>query len=109
MTTTATVTRFRPVPDADLGFWQHDGTVYATVGEDCENVLILTSDRATATTVATAHFAEVGVDLEFVDFDAMRALWAVFEWEPEGAECPWLWSPAAEGDDQAVPVHYLPA
>ncbi len=107
--TTATVTRFRPVQDDDLGFWQHDGTVYATVGEDCENVLILTADQDTAMKVAAAHFHDVGIDLADVDFDAMRALWAVFEYMPETPDYLWQWSPAAEGDDQAVPVHYLPA
>ena len=107
--TTTTAARFRPVPDDDLGFWEHDGVPFATVGEDCENVLVLTNDRDTAVKVATAHFADVGIDLDYVNFDSMQALWAVFEWEPEGAECPWLWSPADEGDDLAVHVYYLPA
>jgi hypothetical protein len=34
----------------------------------------------------------------------------VFEWEPEDAESPWTVSwDAAEGDDQAVHIYYLPA
>jgi len=103
--------RFTPVPDDYAGIWEHDGVVYVTTGEEGENVLVITLDRDTAVAVMTAHFTDIGydVDRDDVNFDLLEPLWAVFEWQPEDADSPWLWSEAKQGDDLAVHVYYLPA
>lgn len=101
--------RFTPVPDDCAGIWEHDGTPYVTVGEEGENVLVITGDRNTAIAVMTGHFTDMDIDLKYVDFDSMQGLWAVFEWQPEDADSPWLWSEAKQGDDLAVHAYYLPA
>ena len=82
----------------------------AFIGEDAEDLILLTDDQDKAVEAAAAYFREADIDLEYVHFDSMRPYWAVFEWEPEDAECPWTvrWD-AAEGDDQAVHVYLLPA
>jgi hypothetical protein len=100
--------RFIPTVDDLEGVWE--GVPLCSIGEDGD-LIVLTGDRAKAIAAARTYLDEMGgVDLDYVDFDDIRAHWAVFEWQPEGAECPWLvdWD-AAEGDDQAIRIHYLPA
>ncbi|MGW2384340.1 hypothetical protein [Streptomyces sp. NPDC001658] len=100
--------RFTPTPADLLGVWE--GVPLSTVGEDGEDLILLTADRDKAVAAAKAYDAEVGVHPDSANYDRVRACWAVFEWEPEDAEFPWTvdWD-AAEGDDQAVQIYYLPA
>lgn len=102
--------RFTPAPDDMLGVWE--GVPLSTIGEDAEALIIITDDRAKAWEAASAYFREVGIDIDpdYQDADDLLPKWAVFEWEPEDAECPWTvnWD-AAEGDDQAIQLYYLPA
>lgn len=102
------VGRFQPTPADMLGVW-HDVPL-ATIGEDGEDLILLTTDRDKATTAAIAYARETDIDPDYVDYDALKPCWAVFEWAPEDAEFAWSvrWD-AAQGDDQAVHIFYLPA
>lgn len=99
---------FTPSEADMVGVWED--VPLATIGEDGEALILLTDDRDKAIQSATAYDREVGIDIGYVDYERMAAHWAVFTWEPEDAEFPWTvrWD-AAEGDDQAVRIHYLPA
>lgn len=100
--------RFQPTPADMLGVWE--GVPVSTIGEDGEVLILLTGDRDEALAAAVAYDREVGLELDSVDYESMRPCWAVFEWEPEGSEFPWtVRFDAAEGDDQAVHIFYLPA
>ena len=101
--------RFIPVADDRNGFYERAGVLLAVIGEDGEEFVFLTDTRDKAREAAGAYLAETGWDLDYVDLDALTPRWVVFEWEPEDAECPWFMNAAAEGDDQALRVHYLPA
>jgi hypothetical protein len=48
-------------------------------------------------------------DFDAVAAAAVRAFWAVFEWQPEDSEMPWIVRWPADGEDCAVRIHYLPA
>jgi hypothetical protein len=102
--------RFQPTPDDLLGVWE--GVPLSTVGEDGEELILLTDDREKAWQAASAYFNAFGIDIDpdYQDASDLEPCWAVFEWEPEDAEFPWTvrWD-AAEGDDQAVHIYYLPA
>lgn len=100
--------RFVPTAEDMLGVWE--GVPLATIGEDGEDLILLTDDPVKAQAAAAAFDAEVGIDLAAIDYESMRACWAVFTWEPEDAPSPWTvnWD-AAEGDGLAVQIHYLPA
>lgn len=100
---------FAPAADDLNGFYEKAGVLLATIGEDGEDLVIVTDDPEKAREAAAAYDAEIGVDLDFVDYAAIRPKWAVFEWQPEDSESPWTVRWAAEGDDQAVHIHYLPA
>ncbi|MFI8792633.1 hypothetical protein [Streptomyces sp. NPDC055105] len=103
--------RFTPERSDTNGFYEKDGVLLAAIGKDREDLIVIAEGREKAIAVARAYLDDQAwVDLDYVDFDNIRAHWAVFEWEPEGAESPWTvrWD-AAEGDDQAVRIHYLPA
>lgn len=99
---------FTPSEADMVGVWE--GVPLATIGEDGEALILLTDDRDKAVAAATAYDREVGVDIHYVDYERIKPYWAVFTWEPEDAEFPWTvrWD-AAEGDDQAIRIHYLPA
>lgn len=100
--------RFTPTPADMLGVWE--GVPLSTIGEDGEDLILITDDPAKARAAAMAYDQEVGVHPDSADYGRLRPGWAVFEWEPEDSECPWTvrWD-AAEGDDQAVHIFYLPA
>lgn len=103
--------RFTPERSDTYGFYEKDGVLIAAICEDGEDLIVITDDREKAIAVAHAYLDDQAwVDLDYVDFDDIRAHWAVFEWEPEDAESPWTvrWD-AAEGDDQAIHIFYLPA
>jgi hypothetical protein len=99
---------FTPAANDLLGVWED--VPLATIGEDGTDLIILTDDRDKAVAAARAYDREVGVDVHFVNYDAIKAYWAVFTWEPEDSEFPWTvrWD-AQEGDNQAIRIHYLPA
>lgn len=103
--------RFTPEASDANGFWEKEGVLLAAIGEDGEDLVIITGLREEAIAAARAYLDDQAwVDLDYVDFDDIRTHWAVFEWEPEDAECPWIvhWD-AQESDDQAIRIHYLPA
>ena len=90
--------------------FEYDGVIVVQFEED--DLAALTGDRAKAEAAVATYLRErCGIDDETAISDELAELkqqWAVFEWEPEDAECAWLMNPAAEGDDQALQVHYLP-
>jgi hypothetical protein len=102
--------RFTPVASDTNGFYETAGVLLAVIGEDGEDFVILTGDQDKAREAVTVYAAEIGMDLDFIDFGLLHPYWAVFEWEPEDAECPWTvrWD-ASESDDQAVHIFHLPA
>ncbi|MGW1468487.1 hypothetical protein ACWCPT_29595 [Streptomyces sp. NPDC002308] len=75
--------------------------------EDGDLVLV-TADREAAIKALEAYCVYVGMEFDDLDLDALEACWRTFEWQPEGAEYRWVMSTAAEGDDMALLVHYLP-
>lgn len=105
---------FVPTADDMIGVWE--GVPVAPIGEDGGDLIFLTDDLDEndaldkARAAAAAYDAEVGLDLDAVDYAALHPVWAVFTWGPEDAECPWTVNlAAAEGDEKAVRIHYLPA
>lgn len=96
--------RFTPTADHFGGAWE--GVPVFQLGDD--DIVILTADRPRAAAALNAFCQDMYIDREYLP--AMQARWAVFEWEPEDAECPWTvrWD-ATEGDEQAVRIFYLPA
>lgn len=102
--------RFIPVASDTNGFYDKEDVLLATIGEDGEDLVLITTDRAKAISAAIAYLNEMEVDTQYVRFEAIEAYWAVFEWQPEDSECPWsvAW-PATEADDQALHIYYLPA
>jgi hypothetical protein len=102
--------RFIPAAGEQPGFSEHAGVLVAALGEDGEDLVIVTDDPAKARAALTAYAEWVGIDVDYVDADDLSPYWAVFEWEPEDAEGPWTarWD-AVKGDDQDVHIYYLPA
>ncbi|MER6092518.1 hypothetical protein [Streptomyces bluensis] len=103
--------RFQPTVEVLDGEWE--GVPICSLGEDGA-LIALTDDLAKAVTAMNTYRRDMAgclYDPEFdtVTADGPEAHWAVFEWEPEDAECPWLMSRAQEGDEMAVHIHYLPA
>jgi hypothetical protein len=102
--------RFIPEASDSNGFYMQAGSLLAAIGEDGEELVIVTDDLAKAQAAATAWAKETGLDLDYLGLEDLDPRWVVFEWEPEDAECPWTVSwEASEGDDQAVHIYYLPA
>lgn len=103
--------RFRPTAK-DLGDFVFDGVAVVAFDED-EDAIMLTDDPAKAVAAAGTYLREVcDIDDESTIRDEVKRLvkrWVVFEWQPEGAECPWLMDWASEGDDMDVQLYYLPA
>lgn len=102
--------RFTPVASDQFGFYEHAGILLATIGEDGEDLVMVTDGREKAIAAARGYLDSIGVDVDYVYLDTVRPHWAVFEWEPEDAEMPWTvrWD-VSEGDDQAVHLYHLPA
>jgi hypothetical protein len=105
--------RFTPTADELEGEWE--GVPLCSIGEDGD-VIALTDDHAQAVHAMGVYRRDMASCLYNPDFDEIDpakvvAHWAVFEWEPEDAECPWTvrWGDDVEGEDQAVRIHYLPA
>lgn len=98
---------FTPTVKDMLGVWAD--VPLSTIGEDGEDLIILTDGKDKAQAAAVAYADEIGLDLSAIDFEALHACWAVFTWEPEDAEYPWTVRWASEGDEKAVRIHYLPA
>jgi hypothetical protein len=110
-----------PVPQLPMGRFQpstqHPGFDYEHRGVlvvefDDGDMAAIAADRNEAEVAIAAYLREqCGIDDEAAVRDELAELkpqWAVFEWEPEDAECAWLMHTAAEDDDQALRVHYLP-
>lgn len=111
-----------PVPELPMGRfqpnlqhpgidWEYDGVIVVRFEEG--DLAAITADRAKAeAAVATFLRERDGIEDESDISDELAELkpqWAVFEWEPEDAECAWLMNYATENDDQALQVHYLPS
>ena len=74
------------------------------------DIVLLTADPAAARAALLAYFQDQDMDPDYHDLDLLELRWVVFEWQPEDAECPWLMTfGAAEDDDMALQIHYLPA
>jgi hypothetical protein len=102
--------RFIPFASDQNGFYEKAGVLVAAIGEDGEDLIVVT-DNADKARAALADYADwTGLDPDSMGLHHLRPYWAVFEWEPENAEGPWTvrWD-AAEGDDQAVHIYLLPA
>lgn len=104
--------RFTPTPSDDNGFLEQNGVLLSTIGEDGEDLILIVGpgQQEKAIAAASAYLDSVGVDIHYVNFDAISPHWAVFEWRAEDALSPWSvrWD-AAQGDDQAVHIYHLPA
>jgi hypothetical protein len=101
--------RFLPVASDQNGFYEKAGVLVATVGEEGEDILLLTADPVAARAALHEYAEWAGLDLDHIGVGDLRPKWAVFEWEPEDAECPWgvRWG-VTEDDDQAVHIYHLP-
>lgn len=101
--------RFTPTAGDASAIREKEGVLFAAIGEDGEDLVLITDDRDKAWKAAAAYLRGAGIDPDYVDAGDLKAKWAVFEWQPEDAECPWLvhW-PVEESDDQAVHIYYLP-
>jgi len=97
--------RFHPTADDFLGEWEG---VLVTDFPDGD-IVLLSGDQDAAQKALAAYAADMGMDPEFMHFEDLAARWAVFAWQPEDAECPWLMDFAEPGDDMALRIHYLPA
>lgn len=100
--------RFLPVASDQNGFYEKAGVLVATVGEEGEDLIVLTTDPVAARAALHEYAEWSGLDLDHIGVGDLRPKWAVFEWEPEDAECPWTinWD-VSEGDDQAVHIYHL--
>jgi len=108
-----------PVPDLPMGafipeaddrnaLWEIDGVLCTTIGEDGDDIVIITADQDAALATARAHLQGTRIDIQSVDFTQLAAHWAVFEWEPEDSEMPWQVRWPADGHEKAVHIYYLP-
>jgi hypothetical protein len=102
---------FTPVADDTNGFYEKAGVLLAPIGEDGEDLVIITGDLNKARAAAAQYANDTDLDPDYLDLDDLRPEWAVFEWEPEDSEIPWTvrWGDEFKGSDQAVRIHYLPA
>jgi hypothetical protein len=100
--------RFAPVANDMNGFYEHAGVLVLAIGEDGEDLVVITDDKEKAFAAAVGYGPTLGFDEDFFDREDMQARWVVFEWQPEDAEYTWLMNVAAQGDDQAVHIYYLP-
>jgi hypothetical protein len=103
--------RFTPTVDELEGEWE--GVPICSIGEDGD-VIALTNDHKQAVHAISVYRRDMAGCLYNPDFDAVaaaavRAFWAVFEWQPEDSEMPWIVRWPADGEDHAVRIHYLPA
>lgn len=103
--------RFTPAAKHPGIDYVYDGVIVVQFEED--DLAALTPDRDKAEAAVATYLREhCGIDDETAIRDELAELkqqWVVFEWEPEDAECAWLMNLAAEGDEHALQVHYLPA
>ncbi|WP_331741437.1 hypothetical protein OG760_37680 (plasmid) [Streptomyces sp. NBC_00963] len=103
-----TMGRFRPTAKDFGGAWE--GVPVCRMEED--DIVILAAVPSAARGAAAAYLREVCGDSDDVIREYLRWLtdrWVTFEWQREDAEYPWLMVSAAEGDEQALHIHYLPA
>lgn len=99
---------FIPTADDRNGIYEHHGVLYAAIGEDGEDLIVVTEDLDVAKKIARHHAESTDLDLDDEALEDFRGEWSQFVWEPEGALCPWVWTPASEGAEHAVHVFSLP-
>jgi hypothetical protein len=97
--------RFRPTVDDLEGEWEGVPVCRFENG----HIIALTPDRKAALAALAAYCTDMDYGVEAMSLGDVQSQWAVFTWQPEDAECPWLMDDANEGDDQAIQLHYLPA
>ena len=103
--------RFVPTAEQLEGEWE--GVPICSLNEDGD-LIALTNDHDRAVAAMNVYRRAMGGCLYNPEFDTvapdrLKAQWAVFEWQPEDSDLDWLVTWAAEGDDQAVQLYYLPA
>lgn len=102
--------RFNPSVEK-IGSAAYQGVTVCNFDDD--DLAALTDDKGKAVAAVAAHLREAwGIEDDEVireHTDDLVAKWVYFAWEPEDAECAWRMHWAAEGDDQAIRVHYMPA
>lgn len=98
--------RFTPTADDFGGDWE--GVPVCSL--ESEDIILLTDDRSRAAAALHEFCKDMWIDIDRESLPALQSGWAVFEWQPEDSEHPWMvrWD-AAEGDDHAVHIYYLPA
>ena len=103
--------RFIPFASDENGFYDKAGVLIAAIGQDGEDLIVLTDDLDKARAAVTVYAEWTGLDPDSVDLNDLRPEWAVFEWQEEDAEYPWVvrWDDAVEGTDHAIRIHHLPA
>lgn len=100
---------FTPVADDKNAIYEHGGVLYAAIGEDGEDLIVVTEDLDVAKKVARVYAEDADLYLDDAALEGFRGEWSQLVWEPEDAECPWVWAPANKDDEHAVHVFYLPA
>ncbi|MFF1444177.1 hypothetical protein [Streptomyces sp. NPDC058295] len=96
--------RFQPIPEEMNAV--RGNVPLAVVGAN--DLILLTTDPDAAVAAATAYLPDMGFNPDTVDWSTLEARWAVFEWPEDPASLAWTHAWAVEGDDQAVPLFYLP-
>jgi hypothetical protein len=99
---------FAPIADIRNAIYEKGGVLYAVIGEDSEDLIVVTEDLDVAKGVARQHAEDAGLALDEVALEKFSPEWSQFVWEPEGALCPWVWTPASKDDEYAVHVYRLP-
>lgn len=101
---------FTPVADDRMGFYEKAGVLLTAIGEDGEDIVVITSDLDEARAAVTEYAQWAGYDPDYMNLDALHPYMALFTWEREDAECPWTVSFADRiADNQAVHIYYLPS
>ncbi|MFD9070557.1 hypothetical protein [Streptomyces lasiicapitis] len=103
-----------PVPPLPMGRFVPTAADFSGAWEGvpvCEfedgDIVVLTGDPGRADSALAVYCRDMDMDREYLP--AMEPRWVVFEWQPEGAECPWFMTFADAGDDMAVRIHYVRA
>lgn len=99
------VGRFRPIPEELTAV--RAGVPLTVVDGDA--LILFTDDSDEAVEAATAFLPVMGYDPATVDWSLLEPRWAVFDWPEDTSSFTWSHAFGTADDDQAVPVHYLPA
>lgn len=98
------VGRFTPIPE-ELNAVRA-GVPLAVIGAN--DLILLTTDPDAAIAAATDYLPDMGYNPATVDWTTLETRWAGFDWPEDTTRFDWILTWVAEGDDQALHVHYLP-